>query len=255
MLHHNKCFYISGPKVVSKTIDTKSIDILSKVLKRKPVIWDNIHANDYDQRRVFLGPFKGRPMDLYEHTSGILTNPNCEFECNFIAIHSLSTWLRFAKLFSEENKCEDKHKEENSNNISEEVSLLYDSNLALYDAVDCWMELFQLSRDTIQGTRLHANKVSLDTNINSLLTEELSKETVVNNNESNDIDIDDKLMGIDTADINVLKDSKETAGINLSNLACITLKHELFSHCSQAGMHDYFALLFIFFEFLIITFC
>ena len=83
----------AGPKVVSKRISTHSVQVLSNVLKRKPVLWDNIHANDYDQRRVFLGPYHGRPTNLYKHLNGILTNPNCEYECNFVAIHTLSTWI------------------------------------------------------------------------------------------------------------------------------------------------------------------
>ena len=69
---------------------------LAKVLRRKPVIWDNIHANDYDHRRVFLGPYSGRPVELYKHLNGVLTNPNCEFEANFIAIHTFATWCRVA---------------------------------------------------------------------------------------------------------------------------------------------------------------
>ncbi|XP_032220534.1 protein O-GlcNAcase [Nematostella vectensis] len=87
----------TGPKVISQHITPESIQTLSRVLKRKPVIWDNIHANDYDQRRVFLGPYHGRPVELYKHLNGILTNPNCEFESNFIAIHTLATWVRCAK--------------------------------------------------------------------------------------------------------------------------------------------------------------
>ena len=69
---------------------------MGEVLQRKPVIWDNIHANDYDQRRVFLGGYHGRPVELYPYLNGILTNPNCEFEANFIAIHTLGTWCRIA---------------------------------------------------------------------------------------------------------------------------------------------------------------
>lgn len=47
-----------GPKVVSHKISVESIDEVSSVLKRAPVIWDNIHANDYDPQRLFLGPYK-----------------------------------------------------------------------------------------------------------------------------------------------------------------------------------------------------
>ena len=60
------------------------------------MLWDNIHANDYDHRRVFLGPYSGRPVELYKLLNGVLTNPNCEFEANFVAIHTLATWCKVA---------------------------------------------------------------------------------------------------------------------------------------------------------------
>lgn len=93
------CFTcLLGPKVVSKVITTQTIEALTNVLKRRPVIWDNIHANDYDQRRVFLGPYDGRPVELFPMLNGVLTNPNCEFESNFIAVHTLASWLRDSSL-------------------------------------------------------------------------------------------------------------------------------------------------------------
>ena len=87
---------ILGDKVISQVITTESIIELSKVLRRKPIIWDNIHANDYDHRRVFLGPYSGRPVELYKYLNGVLTNPNCEFEANFVAIHTFATWCQVA---------------------------------------------------------------------------------------------------------------------------------------------------------------
>nr|XP_029506599.1 protein O-GlcNAcase-like [Oncorhynchus nerka] len=48
----------TGPKVVSHHITVESIVEVSSVLKRAPVIWDNIHANDYDPQRIFMGPYK-----------------------------------------------------------------------------------------------------------------------------------------------------------------------------------------------------
>lgn len=44
--------------MVSHKISVESIEEVSSVLKRAPVIWDNIHANDYDLQRLFLGPYK-----------------------------------------------------------------------------------------------------------------------------------------------------------------------------------------------------
>ncbi|XP_051957637.1 protein O-GlcNAcase [Xyrauchen texanus] len=84
----------TGPKVVSNHISVASIEEVSSVLRRPPVIWDNIHANDYDPQRVFLGPFKNRPTELIPKLRGVLTNPNCEFEPNFVAVHTLATWCK-----------------------------------------------------------------------------------------------------------------------------------------------------------------
>uniref|UniRef100_A0A1A8QIN2 protein O-GlcNAcase n=3 Tax=Nothobranchius pienaari TaxID=704102 RepID=A0A1A8QIN2_9TELE len=84
----------TGPKVVSHTISVQSIEEVSSVLRRAPVIWDNIHANDYDPQRIYLGPYKHRPTDLIPKLRGVLTNPNCEFYPNFVAIHTLATWCK-----------------------------------------------------------------------------------------------------------------------------------------------------------------
>nr|XP_057902148.1 protein O-GlcNAcase [Doryrhamphus excisus] len=84
----------TGPKVVSHKISVKSIEEVSSVLKRAPVIWDNIHANDYDPQRIFMGPYKDRPTELIPKLRGVLTNPNCEFHPNFVAIHTLATWCK-----------------------------------------------------------------------------------------------------------------------------------------------------------------
>ncbi|XP_040891681.1 protein O-GlcNAcase isoform X2 [Toxotes jaculatrix] len=84
----------TGPKVVSHKISVESIEEVSSVLKRAPVIWDNIHANDYDPQRLFLGPYKDRPTELIAKLRGVLTNPNCEFYPNFVAIHTLATWCK-----------------------------------------------------------------------------------------------------------------------------------------------------------------
>ena len=45
----------TGDKVIPKDITVASLEEITTVLKRPPVIWDNEHANDYDQKRVYLG--------------------------------------------------------------------------------------------------------------------------------------------------------------------------------------------------------
>ncbi|XP_029047483.2 protein O-GlcNAcase isoform X2 [Osmia bicornis bicornis] len=84
----------TGPKVISRLLTVESIEEITEVLRRPPVIWDNLHANDYDQKRVFLGPYSGRSPDLIPKLRGVLTNPNCEYGANFIAIHTLAQWSR-----------------------------------------------------------------------------------------------------------------------------------------------------------------
>lgn len=41
----------TGPNIISTSIPVESIRELRKVIKRKPTIWDNLHADDYDLRR------------------------------------------------------------------------------------------------------------------------------------------------------------------------------------------------------------
>lgn len=84
----------TGSKVITKILTTENIEEIAGALKRPPLIWDNLHANDYDQKRVFLGPYSGRDPKIIPLLRGVLTNPNCEFHMNTIAIHTLALWSK-----------------------------------------------------------------------------------------------------------------------------------------------------------------
>jgi hypothetical protein len=84
----------TGPDIVSEEIDAASLRQIGAILNRKPVIWENFHANDYDIRRVYAGPLGGRGDDILSLIDGIITNPNNEFEANFVAVHSTGAWAR-----------------------------------------------------------------------------------------------------------------------------------------------------------------
>ncbi|KAL1399122.1 hypothetical protein pipiens_008447 [Culex pipiens pipiens] len=84
----------TGEKVISKLLTVECIQEITEVLKRPPVIWDNLHANDYDQKRVFLGPYSGRSPEIIPLLRGVVTNPNCEFHANSIAIQTLAFWSK-----------------------------------------------------------------------------------------------------------------------------------------------------------------
>jgi protein O-GlcNAcase/histone acetyltransferase len=91
-LHTSIDIFWTGPEIVSQAISSSSIQELSRVLRRKPLIWDNFHANDYDIRRVYLGPLTGRSPKLKKQVRGILSNPNNEFEANFIPLRTLALY-------------------------------------------------------------------------------------------------------------------------------------------------------------------
>ena len=90
------CLYrdAPGPKVVSQELSAALLEEVEGVLRRPPVIWDNLYANDYDCRRVFLGPYMGRAPGLVPRLRGLLLNPNCELQANFIPVHTLGSWFR-----------------------------------------------------------------------------------------------------------------------------------------------------------------
>jgi protein O-GlcNAcase/histone acetyltransferase len=80
----------TGPEIVSRTISVAHIEELHALLQRKPVIWDNLHANDYDGRRFFSGPYSGRPLELRGVVGGLLSNPNNELPLNYVPLRTLA---------------------------------------------------------------------------------------------------------------------------------------------------------------------
>jgi protein O-GlcNAcase/histone acetyltransferase len=84
----------TGPEIVSQDIPAAHLREVRVLLQRKPVIWDNLHANDYDGRRFFCGPYAGRPLEMLDEVAGILSNPNGEHPLNAIAIRTLAAFVR-----------------------------------------------------------------------------------------------------------------------------------------------------------------
>ena len=86
----------TGPEIISREITVAHLQEVRGVLRRKPVIWDNLHANDYDGRRFFCGPYSGRPPALRGEVGGLLSNPNCELPLNFVPVRTLAGFVRCA---------------------------------------------------------------------------------------------------------------------------------------------------------------
>ena len=83
----------SGPEIISREIPLAHVRELAAIIRRKPIIWDNLHANDYDGRRFFCGPYSGRPLALRDEVSGLLSNPNNELPLNFVPLRTLAAFV------------------------------------------------------------------------------------------------------------------------------------------------------------------
>ncbi len=84
----------TGPEIISREISVSHVTGLQIILRRRPIIWDNLHANDYDGRRCFCGPYAGRSRELRSAVNGLLINPNVEFPLNFVALHTFGAFLQ-----------------------------------------------------------------------------------------------------------------------------------------------------------------
>uniref|UniRef100_A0A8C2DV59 protein O-GlcNAcase n=1 Tax=Cyprinus carpio TaxID=7962 RepID=A0A8C2DV59_CYPCA len=179
----------TGPKVVSKDITVESIEEVTKILRRAPVIWDNIHANDYDQKRLFLGPYKGRSSELIPRLKGVLTNPNCEFESNFVAIHTLATWYKsnmngvrkdVVMTDSEDSTVSIQIKLENEGSDEElETDILYSPQIALKLALTEWLSEFGVPHQYNSRQVPHSGTKSTSIDVPVLTVPSLGTSTTV----------------------------------------------------------------------------
>ena len=83
----------TGPDIISREITVAHVQELQAVLRRPPLIWDNLHANDYDGRRFYCGPYAGRPPELRGAVAGLLVNPNNEFPLNYVPLRTLAQFV------------------------------------------------------------------------------------------------------------------------------------------------------------------
>ena len=89
----------TGPDIISREITVAHVSELQAVLRRKPLIWDNLYANDYDGRRFFCGPYAGRPPGLLAEVSGSLCNPNNEFPLNYVPLRTFAEFVQNRKTW------------------------------------------------------------------------------------------------------------------------------------------------------------
>lgn len=141
----------TGPQVISRYITIEHLVRVGKVMRRKPLIWDNLHANDYDVKKIFMGPLLHRSVKIKSVTSGLLSNPNGRYEANFIPIHTLSDWnaadrdlLAHESGLSEDNGI--------LFNIECNTETVYIPEVSLINAATTWIDEFIIP-SVIQSTQ------------------------------------------------------------------------------------------------------
>jgi protein O-GlcNAcase/histone acetyltransferase len=132
-----------GPKIVSRRLTVPHILSVNSILQRRVTIWDNLNANDYDQRRLCLGPFTGRPSSLSSRLSGMLINPNCEFELNFVPLNTLGQWFQTITINENQDQIDDDDDDENS---GLQITQIYQVHKALDQALIDWLPEFNRTK-------------------------------------------------------------------------------------------------------------
>uniref|UniRef100_A0A7I4Y650 protein O-GlcNAcase n=1 Tax=Haemonchus contortus TaxID=6289 RepID=A0A7I4Y650_HAECO len=145
----------TGPRVISRHITVDHVRSVSRILRRRPLIWDNLHANDYDQKRVFMGEFSGRPVALKKEAVGLLMNPSCKYELNFVPLLTFADWNASSDDCSVNGSINNDAESCMPNTVDKPNSLrVYDPLQSLQKAVTLWTEEFNCLNN------LHALPVS-----------------------------------------------------------------------------------------------
>lgn len=102
-LHPGVDIFWTGPEIISPQITGKHLREVAAVLRRPPFIWDNLYANDYDNARIFLGPFSGRTHELPGLSRGVLLNPNGAADLNFLPLATLGEFMHRGETYDPES--------------------------------------------------------------------------------------------------------------------------------------------------------
>ena len=83
----------TGPEVCSRRIGSAHLKEVSRVLRRKLIIWDNYPVNDYDPHRRNVNAVRNRDPDLSDYCEGFLVNPMNQAHASKVAIFTYGEFL------------------------------------------------------------------------------------------------------------------------------------------------------------------
>ena len=84
----------TGSHVISKEISGKTLKRVTQLFSGNVCIWDNIYANDYCPRRLFIGSYKNRSEDVLKTTRGVLLNPTGLVHTDAFLLSLLSGYVK-----------------------------------------------------------------------------------------------------------------------------------------------------------------
>ncbi|KPJ74185.1 hypothetical protein AMJ52_01625 [candidate division TA06 bacterium DG_78] len=79
-LNTNIRMFWTGKRVVSTKIHEKDIDRITEIMRRPPLIWDNLFANDYIPGIILRFPYRYREPAIVQKVAGILINPMNQYK-------------------------------------------------------------------------------------------------------------------------------------------------------------------------------
>ena len=95
----------TGMWVASHKISEEDLDAVSRLIKRKPFIWDNYPVNDYFTvngiTRLHLGAIRNRPSNMTRLVTGYISNPANQPEASKAPLYTISSML-FEKTYDPE---------------------------------------------------------------------------------------------------------------------------------------------------------
>ncbi len=83
----------TGNRVIARRITANDIRKISAILRRPPLIWDNIFANDYVPGKIWEKPYQNRSPILINDSRGILINPMNEYWPSKPLIHTAARFF------------------------------------------------------------------------------------------------------------------------------------------------------------------
>jgi hypothetical protein len=92
-LHKDIGVFWTGRHVVSPRITDEDIYLISSLLGRAPLIWDNIYANDYLPGVVFHYPYRYRSVAVVRKTRGLFINPMNQYRASKLLLYTAAKFI------------------------------------------------------------------------------------------------------------------------------------------------------------------